>query len=361
MPQKEISSFIKGAGRTISKRSSAGKQFFTTVYIATRTSDDQKGLLFEHQQKLRNGGARKLGSHFFIPEKDLRGFLVVLREVIEQHQDQLARQPTKNLLDLMSLPVETKIHNIAIEIEKLESQLQNLDANQTQRIQHLQGEISKKDEQIVAISRELEKIRQRRQRIRVLEMERQVHLFKHNLAEFKNLAENGKEISDSRGMQQESLYQEFLVKHFWMFGIQYVAASSKPKSATNRIPDLLLQRADGFSDVVELENPTDQVFVNISKRPEQSGALKEALAQTMDYVDDYALRYRDEYYEHGIDTYKPSGIIVIGRRGEQDLERRRRQLNSYLHGIEVWTFDDLISNAEQVIKLLETGSISSME
>lgn len=79
----------------------------------------------------------------------------------------------------------------------------------------------------------------------------------------------------------------------------------------------------------------------------------------MNYVDDYALRYRDEYYKHGIDTYKPNGIIVIGRRGVQDLERRRRQLNAYLHGIDIWTFDDLISNAEQVITLLKTGSTSS--
>lgn len=358
MTQTKRPSYIKGLGRTISKRSSAGKQFFTTVYFATRTRDQQKGLLFEHQQKLKTGRARKLGSNFFVPAKDLRGFLVVLQEVIEQNQEQLVRRAGKDLLSFMFPPVESRIQNIADEIENLESQLQTLDSDQTQRIQRLSSEIAKKDKQIIAISHELEKIRRRRQHVRVLEMERQVHFFKNNLADFKRLIENGKEISDSRGVQQESLYQEFLVKNFWMFGIQYIAASSKPKSSTKGIPDLLLQRTDGFNDVIELENPTDQIFVNIAKRPEQSAALKEALAQTMDYVDDYALRYRDEYYEHGIDTYKPSGIIVIGRRRDKSLERRRRQLNAYLHGIEIWTFDDLMSNAEQVITLIETGPTS---
>ena len=358
MAQTRRPRYIKGPGRTIPKSSSAGKQFFTTVCFATRTSDQQKGLLFEHQQKLKNGRAKKLGSNFFVPAKDLRGFLVVLQEVIEQNQDQLVRRAGKSLLDFMFPPVETRIQNIADEIENLESKLQTLDSDQVQSIQRLNIEIAKKDKQIIAISQELEKVRQRRQHVRVLEMERQVHFFKNNLAEFKSLIENGKAISDSRGVQQESLYQRFLVKNFWMFGIQYIAAVSKPQSSTNRIPDLLLQRTDGFSDVVELENPTDQIFVNILKRPEQSAALKEALAQTMDYVDDYSLRYRDEYYEHGIDTYKPSGIIVIGRRGGQNLERRRRQLNAYLHGIEIWTFDDLMSNAEQVITLLETGPTS---
>lgn len=36
----------------------------------------------------------------------------------------------------------------------------------------------------------------------------------YRLAEFKDLVENGKEISDVRGIQQESLYQNFLVNHF---------------------------------------------------------------------------------------------------------------------------------------------------
>ncbi|MDX2215637.1 MAG: hypothetical protein SFY66_20410, partial [Oculatellaceae cyanobacterium bins.114] len=213
MSQEKHPSYIKDKGRTIPKRNSAGQQFFTTVYIATRTSDDQHGLLFEHQQKLRSGGVRKLGSNFFIPEKDLRGFLIVLREIITQNQEQFARQIGKNLLELMSLPVETRIQNIAIEIEQLESQLQGLGTQETHKIHRLQSEISKKDEQIFAISQELEKVRQHRQRIRVLEMERQVHLFKQNLSDFKDLVENGKEIAKSRSVQQESLYQDFLVSN----------------------------------------------------------------------------------------------------------------------------------------------------
>lgn len=352
--------YKKIQGRTILKKSPAGKQFAISVYYATRTTNniEQSGLLFEHQQKLKNGNSKKLGANFFVKERDLAGFLLVLKNCIIQNQDKFSSQASKKVTELIAPSVEIGIHNLVAEIESLKGQLDNLNIDQDLEINQLQSVIARKDEQISAIIQELEKIRQMRQHIRVVEMERQVNIFKQTLTEFKLLVENGKEIAIEKGVQQESLFQNFLKKNFWMFGIQYINITAKPKSEVNRIPDLLLHRTDGFSDVVELENPTDQIFVNVTKRPEQSGALKEALAQTMDYVDDYTLRYRDEYYNHHIDTYKPNGIIVIGRKGEQELERRRRQLNAYLHGIQIWTYDDLISNAEQVISLLEKGPIA---
>jgi hypothetical protein len=186
-------------------------------------------------------------------------------------------------------------------------------------------------------------------------MERSVPIFKRKLSELKRLLEKGKEVSKKQGKQQESLFQDFLMQNFWMFGPQYISAEAKPRSGKRTIPDLLIQRTDGFNDVVELENPTDYLFVKTEKRAELSGELKESLAQVMDYLDDYALGHRDTFYEDNLDTYKPKGIIVIGRRGDRALERRRRQLNSYLHGIEIWTYDDLVSNAQQVIDLLQRG------
>lgn len=349
------------SGRTIQKRGLAGKQFYTTVYTATRETDKQRqrGLLFQHQQKLKTGKMRKLGANFFVPEKDLPGFLNILREVLTQNGNQFTKAISTKVANIITPSLEDEIRGIGREVEQLEAQLASCSKDQQAERDRLQREIAFRDDKITSISRELAEVRRRTQRVRILEMEHQVPLFKQHLADFRRLIEEGDEIAKSRGIQQESLYQDFLFQHFWMFGLGYVSVKSKPKSAPNRSPDFLLQRADGFNDVVELENPTDPLFVKTTRRPEQSGSLKEALAQTMDYVDDYTLRHRDEYYEQGLDTYKPNGIIVIGRQGTPDLERRRRQLNAYLHGIQIWTYDDLINNAEQVISLLETGPLTS--
>lgn len=355
---KFMNSFYKKiTGLTTPKRGSGRDQFRTAVYLAKRISDGQTGILFEHQQRLRIGGARKLGANFFVPIRDLTGFLRLLNNFIINHIDELPLVK-ESVLKLIKPQIEEEIQQIGRDIENYESKLSNLSAKNQIEIHRLNQEISKRDEKIASITLALLNLRKQRQRVRILEFEKQIPIFKKHLADFHNLIENGVKISKKRGVQQETLFQEFLSLHHWMFGLEYISVISKPKSSTSRVPDLLLQRTDGFNDVVELENPTDPLFVNLSKRPEQSSQLKEALAQTMDYVDDYAIRHRDEFYERGIDTYKPNGILVIGRRGDKDLEKRRRQLNAYLHGIKIWTYDDLISNAEQIILLLEKGPLA---
>lgn len=351
-------SYEKITGLTIPKRGIGRNQFHTTVYLAKRESDGQRGVLFEHQQKLRGGGVRKLGANFFVPVRDLTGFLNVLNSVVLDNINELPVLVRGAVLKLIKPQIEEEIQQIGRDIEDYESQLSTLNTKNQVEINRLNQEISKRDEKIANVTLALLDIKRQRQRFRILELERQIPLFKKHLADFRNLVDNGIEISKKRGIQQETLFQEFLSLHHWMFGLEYISVVSKPKSSTTRVPDLLLQRTDGFNDVVELENPTDALFVNLSKRPEQSGPLKEALAQTMNYVDDYAIRHRDEFYEQGLDTYKPNGIIIIGRRGDKDLERRRRQLNAYLHGIKIWTYDDLVSNAEQIVSLLEKGPLA---
>lgn len=348
-------------GLTLPKSGSNRKQFYTTIFLARRNTDGQLGFLFQHQQKLKTGGRRKLGSNFFVPQKDLPGFINVFRQVVNEHGENLNRTVYGRLKGLLTADAAVSISSLAEEISALEAQLNELSKGGKAKIDGLQREIAKRDGQLAKISNELEKVRRQRQKVRILEMERLLPVFQQQLEEFKQLVKNGVKIAKKQKIKQETIFQEFLTQHFWMFGPQYISVQPKPNSSARRIPDLLIQRADGFNDVIELENPTDDLFVNVKKRPEQSKALKEALAQVMDYVDDYALRYRDEFYDSGLDTYKPTGIIVIGRQGGRDLERRRRQLNSYLHGIEIWTYDDLFANAERVISLLKSGPLSHEE
>jgi len=57
----------------------------------------------------------------------------------------------------------------------------------------------------------------------------------------------------------------------------------------------------------------------------------------MDYVDYFLKHVNDELIEYGETYYKSRAIIVIGRRN--GFKEKIRQLNSFLHRIEILTYD----------------------
>ena len=360
--------FRKISSLRIRKGYEKNNPFYLEVSTAYRIDDWKRGLLLQHLRKL-HGSLSQQAPGFFIKEEDLPKLIKILNQLLEEKSADFSSSTRGLIANLFQKNGEkVDIADITEELKKLEKKLTS---KHQAELTALKRQLSDKDKEISSLSLKLEKARQQRQKIRILEMERSIPLFRKQLKEFNRLVDNGKDISKEKGVKQETLYQVFLKENFWMFGVEYISVKSKPKSDVNREPDLLLQRADGFNDVVELENPTDNLFIEKSNRREQSKELKESLAQTMDYLDDYARRYPDVYYQDEIETYKPKGIIVIGRSGEKDsekspkqvrdLRRSKRQLNSYLHGIEIWTYDDLMLNAERVIELLERGPSKQRE
>lgn len=349
--------YKKISGRRIRKGGNWNSPFFIEASIAVRRRDNRMGLLLQHQQKV-GLGSRKQGASFFVRQRDIARFLRVVRRLLKDRSCDLDSWCRRQIEDSLSRDLRMGISTSRKELGDLERRLEM--SQDSEEIRELKEQLAAKDREIAELSTELNKARLERSRIRLKEMERSVPEFKRRLHELRRLIDEGQEIAKSEGKKLESLYQDFLEENFWMFGMPYICVKGQRRSNVASIPDLLLQRADGFNDVVELENPIDTVFIERSGRYEQSAALKEALAQIMDYLDDYAVRYPVEYYEAGLDTYKAKGIVVIGRSGTKELERRRRQLNSYLHGIEIWTYDDLIRNAERVIDLLERGPMARM-
>jgi hypothetical protein len=341
-------------GLIIRKGSGKRQGFYLAAAPAVRLETNERGLLLQHQQQLKQG-VKQQGANFFVKQENLPGFLQLIHQLLKERIDDFSVGFRPFILRQLPQGDGVNIATTNKDLEKLSGQLKRLTTERKSEVATLKSQLALKDKEIATLTKDLTKARRQRQQIRIVEMEQSVPEFKKQLAEFQRLIDEGKALASVKGMKQESLYQDFLKDNFWMFGVQYISMESKQRSGRDTIPDLLLQRTDGFNDVVELENPTDPLFVVKANRSEQSGALKEALAQTMDYLDDYDIGYQEDFYETGLDTYKPKGIIVIGRSGEKSAERRRRQLNSYLHGIEIWTYDDLIHNAQQVINLLERG------
>jgi hypothetical protein len=176
------------------------------------------------------------------------------------------------------------------------------------------------------------------------EMADRIPELRAKLKEFEHLLDNK--------TKKEKDYHKFLKENPWMFGSWYVDVRSKPLRSAQDIPDFELERYDGLHDLVELESPRDNVFVLRSRRLKQSVPLKDAISEMMQYIDEYIQKTPEVFYKETKEIYKPYGFIIIGR--DEGLNRRElRRHNSFLHRIEIWTFDDLVNRAKLSIDFLK--------
>jgi len=154
---------------------------------------------------------------------------------------------------------------------------------------------------------------------------------------------------------KEKDYQKFLEKNPWFFGGEYIKAYSQKRAGAELIEDFLLEKYDGFHDVVEIKRPNHKIFVGPGNNLKPSSECMCGVSRIMDYLDYYERNVQEEYWRTGKEIYKPRGIVVIGR--NQNINRRKlRQFNSYISLIEIWTYDDLLIKSKKLIELIEKGT-----
>lgn len=150
----------------------------------------------------------------------------------------------------------------------------------------------------------------------------------------------------------ETNVQEFIEKHPWIVGLQYVRTRGRVQIPRGEL-DFVLDRDDGFFDIVELKGPQDMIIaepeVPEGERPASASAyaistpLSKALAQAhhyralLDSVREEGLRL-----QYGLsDTREPRILIVIGCSSSLSgtTQEILRQLNLSLHRVEVIPYD----------------------
>jgi Domain of unknown function (DUF4263) len=170
------------------------------------------------------------------------------------------------------------------------------------------------------------------------------------------------ELEDLLRTAGETELQRFLEKNPWLLGLDY--AQVRPRQPIPRgAVDFLLERFDGFHDLLELKSPSDHIFES-NRRDDPirspsayrlSRPLALALAQVHAYRD--VLRHEDvtESLYGLFHTREPRIIIVIGRASElsEQEERLLRELNRSLHRVEIVPFDVLARRARAVLDNVE--------
>ena len=197
-------------------------------------------------------------------------------------------------------------------------------------------------EKLVARVNELEraKIHLEKQKSRIPEL-------KQRLKEFEGLLKHPK--------INEQKIHKFLRNNIWMFGTNYTRMFKSEKVMTiNSRNDFLLKRFDGYFDILDLKSPKFELFVKSrGKKRVLSKYLKDAISQMMVYLAEARTFYLSIKKQTGLDVYFPEGIIVIGRRKDEDKELLKIH-NEFLNKIKIWTYDDLIDTAKKTIDTYKT-------
>jgi len=177
-------------------------------------------------------------------------------------------------------------------------------------------------------------------------------LLKNDVPGLRTDLEEFKQLLDSS--RNEADVQDWIENHVWILGPEYINAQPQRIEHGGR-KDFFVQRYDMFIDYIEIKKPSDKIFVRggtgPSTSPSPSSVLKNAIAQMIDYLERSAAYSSADFYVGGEFVFKPKGIIIIGRTEESE-KIRLRKLNSYLHGIEILTFDDLYQKAKNMLAFL---------
>jgi hypothetical protein len=168
----------------------------------------------------------------------------------------------------------------------------------------------------------------------------------------------------------ETELQEFLENHPWLLGLDY--AQIRPRLAIPRgAVDFLLERFDGFHDLLELKGPGDAIFETHGKNTRIrspsayriSRPLALALAQVHAYRDVLGHEETIEDLYGLVHTREPRITILIGRVSDlTDHETRLlRELNRSLHHVEIVPFDLLGRRARAVVDNVERYLLTADE
>jgi hypothetical protein len=163
----------------------------------------------------------------------------------------------------------------------------------------------------------------------------------------------------------ETDVQGFLAESPWIVGLPYVAARPRVRIPRGEI-DFVLDRFDGFFDIVELKGPREHLIMepNVagSRRPASASAyalgpsLSGALAQAHHYRS-ILDQGRELSRQYGLgDCRAPRILIVLGRSSDLSDAGREilRQLNLTLHRVEVIPYDVLGTRTEGLLANIES-------
>ena len=162
----------------------------------------------------------------------------------------------------------------------------------------------------------------------------------------------------------ETRMQAFIEDNLWLLGLEYVKARAR-HDIPRGTADFILERIDGFHDLLELKDPKDPIITAPDEEDgtpppahdyQLSRGLANALAQAHVYRDTMTTDAQTVERLFGLPHARdPRLIVVIGLAESLPEHRLRvlRELNKSLHHVEVVPYDVLAKRAAKVLDNIE--------
>lgn len=157
-------------------------------------------------------------------------------------------------------------------------------------------------------------------------------------------------------------FQKWFEQNYWALGNAYIARDEVRRISPVDEVDLILERtANGLRDILEIKKASPTVLIEDVSRSQFyfSSDVSKAIGQCSRYLEVFSQNAHKGLQDaDDIIARQPIAIIVIGRSHNwTNLQRRAlHRLNSHLHGIRVKTYDEIISEAEQLLSVIGTKS-----
>lgn len=161
------------------------------------------------------------------------------------------------------------------------------------------------------------------------------------------------------GVADEQSYQVWCERHSWAFGNAYTLRDDVRTIAIgDSVDGLIEQTANGLRDLFELKRPDMEPmkYDSTHKCYFWSRDVSMAIGQCHRYLDVLHEEAAKGLRDHPeVVAYHPRATIVIGRSNDWSEAQLRalHGLNARLHGISVMTYDQLLAQAEQLLKTLQ--------
>jgi len=158
---------------------------------------------------------------------------------------------------------------------------------------------------------------------------------------------------------QESAYQAWFEGQPWAFGTSYVGRVEARTVGLHEQVDIILKTADGYLDIIELKRPSTDPLRGVQRGKGLSccwsAPAAEAIGQCAHYLRSVEEKRHLLQVDEGLPFVKPRARVVMGRSHAWETSKHDalRTLNAALHGVEVWTYDHVLTMARQLVACYE--------
>ena len=160
----------------------------------------------------------------------------------------------------------------------------------------------------------------------------------------------------------EQDWQDWFEHNTWVFGSPYVKVLDSRKIDEDHISDCLLQTVDGYTDLVEIKLPTQDIWLKTKDHDNYvpDAKVTRAIIQCINYIFYLENRTNDRGKQEKINSriIKPTCMLIVGRSNDWDDKQKDafRILNDSFHGVTIITYDMILLYAEWMLNWDESNS-----